>query len=105
MKAPAIFVGHGSPMHALSSNAFTKSLHTLGQILPPPKAILCISAHWTTQGTWITQMENPATIHDFGGFPDALFEIEYPAKGSPEVADLVRTKIKVPEGASRTLFH
>lgn len=83
---PVVFVGHGSPMNAIEDNTFSSTWAKLGQQLPTPQAILCISAHWETIGTKVTAMPYPRTIHDFGGFPKALQEAQYPAPGTPEKA-------------------
>jgi 4,5-DOPA dioxygenase extradiol len=91
---PLLFVGHGSPMNAIEENEFVLSWRNLGKTLPRPKAILCISAHWETSGTYVTAMVKPPTIHDFGGFPNELYEIQYPAPGSTELASAIRQEVK-----------
>lgn len=83
---PALFIGHGSPMNTLEDNRYTRVWHALGQSLPRPRAILAISAHWYIDATAVTAMAQPKTIHDFGGFPQALFDFEYPAPGDPALA-------------------
>ena len=91
---PVLFVGHGSPMNAIEENEFVTEWRRLGKTLPSPNAILCISAHWETRGTWVTAMEKPKTIHDFGGFPQALFDVQYPAPGSPSLANETKQMVK-----------
>jgi 4,5-DOPA dioxygenase extradiol len=85
-RMPVIFYGHGSPMNALDDNVYTRVWQSFAERFARPKAILAISAHWTTRGTAVTAMAAPKTIHDFGGFPKALFDVRYPAPGDPALA-------------------
>ena len=101
-KMPVLFLGHGSPMNAIEENEFVRGFREVAKSLPTPKAIVCVSAHWFTKGTKVTAMEMPRTIHDFGGFPKALYEVQYPAIGDPALAqaikqDLVPTEVELDE--------
>jgi 4,5-DOPA dioxygenase extradiol len=93
-RMPVLFLGHGTPMNAIEDNIFTRGFQSIAKTLPKPNAILCISAHWETKGTYVTAMEKPKTIHDFGGFPQALFDVQYPAPGSPIIANEIKNTIK-----------
>ncbi len=96
-KMPVLFIGHGSPMNAIESNPYTVQLGELGKRFPKPRAILVISAHWLTEGTWVTEMAKPKTIHDFYGFPQALFDVQYLAPGSPAIAKMIQETILNPK--------
>ena len=92
-KAPALFIGHGSPMNAIEDNSFTQTWSRLGKELPAPEAILVVSAHWFTDGSKISDEIQPRMIYDMYGFPDALYQVKYPAKGAPELAHLTKSLI------------
>ena len=91
---PALFVGHGSPMNGIENNPFTAGWEKLGKSLPKPKAILVISAHWLTEGTFVHTKDFPKTIHDFYGFPEEMYRLSYPAPGSAEFAELTQRSVK-----------
>lgn len=93
-KMPVLFLGHGSPMNAIDENEFVAGFRNVATGIPKPNAILCVSAHWETKGTFVTAMEKPTTIHDFGGFPKALYDVQYPAPGSPALAQEAKDIIK-----------
>ena len=93
-RMPVLFVGHGSPMYAIEENEFVQTWRNLGEELPKPKAIIAVSAHWETRGTQVTAMQHPQTIHDFGGFPQELYDVQYPASGNPELAKQTIETIK-----------
>lgn len=94
VKMPVLFVGHGSPMNGIEDNEFSRRWSDMGKTIPTPTAVIVISAHWFTVGTRITAMENPKTIHDFYGFPKALFDVQYPAPGYPALAEETTKLIK-----------
>lgn len=93
-KMPVLFLGHGSPMNAIEENEFVQGFRKVGKEISKPDAVLVVSAHWETKGTFVTAMEKPKTIHDFGGFPNELYEVQYPAPGSPELAKETKSIIK-----------
>jgi 4,5-DOPA dioxygenase extradiol len=105
---PVLFMGHGNPMNAIEKNEFSDKWSSLGETLPKPTSIICISAHWETNGTAVTAMPQPKTIHDFGGFPKALYEVQYPAPGDMELANkIIRnvSKVKISADLNWGLDH
>jgi len=109
VRMPVFFIGHGSPMNALANNSYTQTLASLHSHFPAPRAILCISAHWMTEDTRVNSMLQPPTIHDFYGFPQALFDIRYPAAGSPDLArrtvELIKSVSVIADNQSWGLDH
>src|SRR5690606_10604144 len=99
---PVLFIGHGSPMNGIEDNEFSQRWAQMGREIPKPAAVLVVSAHWMSRGTRITAMDFPKTIHDFGGFPQALFDVQYPAPGKPELA---RETAKLIQSTSVELDH
>jgi 4,5-DOPA dioxygenase extradiol len=95
MKMPVLFIGHGNPMNAIEDNEFHRGWQELALTLPRPAAVLCISAHWETRGVYVTATESPETIHDFHGFPKALFDVRYRAPGDPRLARRVAQLISI----------
>jgi len=102
LRMPVLFIGHGSPMNGIEDNEFSLRWQKMAKEIPRPSAVLVVSAHWFTPGTHITAMDHPATIHDFGGFPRTLFEVEYPAPGDPKLA---RTTVSLIHTAPVSLSH
>jgi len=105
MRMPALFIGHGAPTNALADNDYTKALTRLGRDLPRPKTILSISAHWLTDGTKVLSSERPKTIHDFGGFPEEMYKVQYPAPGAPDIARKVSERLGLTTDGSWGLDH
>ena len=93
-RMPVLFIGHGSPMNAIEENEFVQGFRNAASELPKPAAIVCVSAHWETRGTLVTAMEKPKTIHDFGGFPEELYKVQYPAPGKPGLAKEIKNVVK-----------
>lgn len=101
-RMPVVFVGHGSPMNAIEDNRWSQSFRALGQQLPHPRAVLAVSAHWYLPGTFVTGNAHPETIHDFGGFPQALNDVVYPAPGDAKLAERIRTLLAAHDASTRS---
>ncbi len=99
-RLPVLFVGHGSPMNAIETNRWSEGFTALAASLPRPRAILAISAHWMLDGHWLTGDAAPKTLHDFGGFPRALYEVQYPAPGAPDLARRIAAMLERPDALS-----
>jgi 4,5-DOPA dioxygenase extradiol len=105
MKMPVLFVGHGAPTNALENNPATKTWEKLGRDLPRPEAVLCVSAHWITPGTQVLASVKPKTIHDFQGFPQEMYQVQYPAPGAPKLAGELAGELKIPASEDWGLDH
>jgi 4,5-DOPA dioxygenase extradiol len=105
MRMPAIFFGHGNPMNAIETNAWTETWSRIGREMPKPKGIICISAHWYLPGLLVTAMEKPRTIHDFGGFPRPLYEVRYPAPGDVPLARRIASLLDAEQDTEWGLDH
>ncbi len=105
MRMPTLFIGHGAPTNALEDNPYTQTLTQLGKLLPRPEAILCVSAHWLTDGTKVSVTDYPKTIHDFGGFPEAMYQIQYPAPGAVATAKRLSEELHLPADPTWGLDH
>ncbi len=101
-RMPVLFIGHGSPMNAIEDNQWSRAMVSLGTNLPEPRAIVCISAHWFVGGTFVTANPMPKTIHDFGGFPQELFEVQYPARGDVDLAKRITALLAERRAEERT---
>jgi 4,5-DOPA dioxygenase extradiol len=96
-RMPVLFLGHGSPMNAIEENEFVQGFKKVANDIPKPVVVLCVSAHWETRGTFVTAMEKPKTIHDFGGFPEKLYQVQYPAPGKPGLAKEIKDEVNSTE--------
>lgn len=105
MRMPSLFIGHGAPTNALEDNAYTRALAQLGQTLPRPEAILTVSAHWLTEGSRVLVTDHPKTIHDFSGFPDEMYRIQYPAPGAARIARSISERLQLPADPTWGLDH